>query len=122
MELHDIFPEVPIVEYSLYSFLALCLLGLVLLYMLYKVVKNRRKKLQPLHILEHYNASDAKQTAHQVGYYGKELAKGEAQKQSLALLEEKLERYKYLKTSQSLSPELQKELAQFIHSIRHKNV
>jgi len=122
MELHDIFPEVPIVEYSLYSFLALCLLGLVLLSVLYRVVKNRRKKLQPLHILKRYNPNDAKQTAQQISYYGKQLAKSEAQKQNLALLEEKLERYKYLKTSQPLSATLQEEIKQFIHSIRHKNV
>jgi len=122
MELHDIFPEVPIVEYSLYTFLALCLVGLALLYFLYKVLKNRRKKLQPLHILEHYNPNDAKQTAHQVSYYGKQLAKNEAQKQRLASLEAKLESYKYLKTSQSLSSELQEEIEIFLKSIRHKNV
>ena len=122
MELHDIFPEVPIVEYSLYSFLALCLLGLVLLYVLYRVVKNRRKKLQPLHILERYNANDAKQTAQQVSYYGKHLAKSEIQKQSLASLEAKLEHYKYLKTSELLSTELQKEIEKFIASIKGKDV
>jgi len=122
MELHDIFPEVPIVEYSLYSFLALCLLGLVLLYVLYCVLKNRRKKLQPLHILERYNANDAKQTAQQISYYGKKLAKSEAQKQNLASLEVKLEHYKYLKTSEPLSTELQEEIEIFLKSIRHKNV
>ena len=122
MELHDIFPEVPIVEYSLYTFLALCLVGLALLYFLYKVLKNRRKKLQPLHILEHYNTNDAKQTAHQVSYYGKQLSKSEAQKQSLALLEEKLEHYKYLKISEPLSTELQEEIERFIASLKGKDV
>jgi len=122
MELHDIFPEVPIVEYSLYSFLALCLLGLVLLYVLYRVLKNRRKKLQPLHILEHYNANDAKQTAQQVSYYGKQLAKSEAQKQSLTVLEAKLEHYKYLKTSEPLSTALQEEIERFIDSLKGKDV
>jgi hypothetical protein len=122
MELHDIFPEVPIVEYSLYTFLALCLVGLTLLTLLYKLIKNRRKKLHPLHILEHYNPNDAKQTAHQISYYGKELAKSEAQKQYLAILEEKLDAFKYLKTSQPLGSELQKDVEKFIHSIRHKHV
>ena len=122
MELHDIFPEVPIVEYSLYLFLALSLVGLVLLYFLYKVLKNRRKKLQPLHILEHYNPNDAKQTAHQVSYYGKCLAKSEAQKQSLTILNSKLEHYKYLKISEPLNTELQEEITQFIHSIKGKDV
>jgi hypothetical protein len=121
MELHDIFPEVPIVEYSLYSFLALCLLGLVLLYVLYCVLKNRRKKLQPLHILEHYNANDAKQTAQQISYYGKKLAKSEVQKQSLTTLEAKLEHYKYLKTSEPLSTEVQKEIERFIATLKGKN-
>jgi len=122
MELHDIFPEVPIIEYSLYSFLALCLVGLALLCFLYRVLKNRRKKLQPLHILEHYNTNDAKQTAHQVSYYGKQLSKSEAQKQSLALLEEKLEHYKYLKISEPLSTELQEEIERFIASLKGKDV
>jgi len=122
MELHDIFPEVPIVEYSLYIFLTFCLIGIVLLTLLYKFLKNRRKKIQPLHILKRYNTNDAKQTAQQISYYGKELAKSETQKQSLVLLEEKLERYKYLKTSEPLSTEMQEEIKQFIHSIRHKNV
>jgi len=120
MELHDIFPEVPIVEYSLYTFLALCLVGLALLYFLYRVLKNRSKKLQPLHILEHYNSNDAKQTAHQVSYYGKQLAKNEAHKQHLASLEAKLKSYKYLKTSPSLSSELQKEIEKLIDSIKDK--
>ena len=122
MELHDIFPEIPIVEYSLYSFLTLCLVGLTLLTLLYKVLKIRRKKLQPLHILERYNANDAKQTAQKISYYGKELAKSEAQKQYLVSLEEKLDKYKYLKISQSLSTELQKEIERFIDSLKGKNV
>jgi len=122
MELHDIFPEVPIVEYSLYSFLALCLVGLALLYFLYKVLKNRRKKLQPLHILEHYNPNDAKQTAQQISYYGKQLAKSEIQKQNLTVLEAKLEHYKYLKTSEPLSTALQEEIERFIDSLKGKDV
>ena len=122
MELHDIFPEVPIVEYSLYPFLALCLVGLALLTLLYRVLKNRRKKMHPLHILEQHNPNDAKQTAHQVSYYGKQLAKSETQKQNLTSLEKKLESYKYLKISPSLSTELQEEIEIFIQSIRHKNV
>jgi hypothetical protein len=122
MKLHDIFPEVSIVEYSLYTFLALCLVGLTLLTLLCKLLKNRRKKRHPLHILEHYNPNDAKQTAHQVSYYGKELAKSEAQKQYLAILEEKLDAFKYLETSQPLGSELQKDVEKFIHSIRHKHV
>jgi len=122
MELHDIFPEVTIVEYSLYTFLALCLVGLALLYFLYIVLKNRRKKLQPLHILEHYNPNDAKQTAQQISYYGKQLAKSEAQKQHLISLEVKLEHYKYLKTSEPLSTALQEEIEQFIDSLKGKDV
>ena len=122
MELHDIFPEVPIVEYSLYSFLAMCLVGLALLYFLYRVLKNRRKKIHPLYILEHYNPNDAKQIAHQISYYGKQLAKSKVQKQHLALLEEKLERYKYLKISEPLNTELQDEIEIFLKSIRHKHV
>jgi hypothetical protein len=89
---------------------------------LYRVLKNRRKKLQPLHILERYNANDAKQTAQQVSYYGKQLAKSDAQKQRLASLEAKLEHYKYLKTSEPLSTGLQKEIETFLKSIRHKHV
>jgi len=122
MELHDIFPEVPIVEYSLYTFLTLCVLGLVLLSMLYRILKKRRKKLQPLHILEHYNPNNAKQTAQQVSYYGKQLAKSETQKQYLISLEAKLEHYKYLKTSEPLSTALQEEIERFIDSIKGKNV
>jgi len=122
MELHDIFPEVPIVEYSMYSFLALCLLGLILLYVLYSVLKNRRKKLHPLHILERYNANDAKQTAQQISYYGKQLAIGKAQKQNLAALEAKLEHYKYLKTSEPLSTALQEEIEKFIRILKGKDV
>ena len=122
MELHDIFPEVAIVEYSLYTFLTLCLLGFISLYMLYKVLKNRRKKMHPLHILEHYNPNDAKQTAHQVSYYGKQLVKSEAHKQTLASLEAKLKNYKYLKTSEPLNTQLQEEIEQFIHTLKGKNV
>jgi len=122
MELHDIFPEVPIVEYSLYTFLALCLVGLALFILLYKILKNRRKKVHPLRILERYNPNDAKQTAQQVSYYGKQLAKSETQKQTLSSLEAKLQHYKYLKTSEPLSDELQKKIEKFIASIKGKDV
>ena len=122
MELHDIFPEVPIVEYSLYSFLAMCLVGLALLSLLCRVLRSRRKKMHPLHIFEHYNPNDAKQTAHQVSYYGKQLTKSEAHKQNLASLEVKLENYKYLKTSEPLNTELQEEIERFIHTLKGKDV
>jgi hypothetical protein len=122
MQLHDIFPKVPIEEYSFYSFLAVILGGLALIYLLYRVFKHRQKKMHPLHILEHYNPNDAKKTAHQLSYYGKKLAKSEVQKQHLFTLEKKLTTYKYLKTSHPLSNELQKEIELFLNSIRHKDV
>jgi len=122
MQLHDIFPEVPNVEYSFYIFLAINLVGFALLYFLYKVLKNRQNKLHPLDILKHYNPDDAKQTAYQISYYGKQLATNETQKQHLSQLEEKLDSYKYLKTSQSLSKEEQEEIEKFIHTIKGKNV
>jgi hypothetical protein len=122
MKLHDIFLEVPIVEYSLYIFLVLSLTGIVLLYLLYRIFKNRRNKIHPLHILKHYNPSDAKQTAYQVSYYGKQVAKSKTQKRYLAKLEEKLDGYKYLKISQALSTELQEEIDIFLNSLKQKNV
>jgi len=122
MQLHDIFPEVPNVEYSFYIFLAINLVGFALLYFLYKVLRNRQNKLHPLDILEQYNPDDAKQTAYQISYYGKELATSETQKQHLAQLEKELVAYKYLKTSQALSKEEKEEIEKFIHTIKGKNV
>jgi len=122
MELHDIFPEVPIVEYSLYSFIAMGLLGLILLSIFYLLWIRRRKKIQPLHILEHYNPNDAKQTTHQVSYYGKKLAKSVTQKQHLATLEKKLDKYKYLHTSEVLTKALEDEIEIFIQVLKGKDV
>ena len=122
MELHDIFPKVPNSEYSFYIFLAINLVGFALLYFLYKILRTRQNKLHPLHILEHYNPDDGKQTAYQISYYGKQLATSKTQKQHLAQLEEKLAVYKYLKISQSLSKEEQEEIEKFIHTIKGKNV
>jgi hypothetical protein len=122
MKLHDIFPEVPIVEYSLYAFMGVTLLGLGFLYFFYRLFIHKQKRIHSLQILEQYNPKDAKYTAYQISYYGKKLAKNEIQKKYLTSLELKLNHYKYLQTSSTLSQSLQKEIEIFIQLLKGKHV
>ncbi len=122
MELHDIFPTVEIVEYSFYLFLAISIGSIPLLYVAYRLWKNKPKSTSYyLHIIESTLHSDAKQTAYRLEYYDKYIVKTAYQKEKLTTLTEELKPFKYLPDGTSFPKETEEKLQVFLQSIRQEN-
>ena len=123
MELHDIFPAVEIVEYSFYLFLFL-LIGLVtLLYLAYRVWKNKPKgTAYYLNTIESALHSDAKQTTYRLGYYDKYIVKTPQQQERLTTLTETLKPFKYVPDGTLFPEETEEKLKAFLQNIRQENV
>ena len=124
MTLHDIFPAVAIVEYSLYCFILLCIvvsLGLWCLRRLYLKHKKRTRSYY-ISLLAQSTEDDAKQIAYKFAYYGKRVVRTFTQKEELEKLLALLEPYKYQENPPPLDAHTQKQLAHFLEVLRHKNV
>ena len=123
MELHDIFPPIAPVEYSLYRFITIWLILLALLYILFKVWKRKKKGIKYyLQILEQYPQEDAKTTAYKLHYYGEKIIKTDTQKKDLQALIIKLTPYKYEKEGTTLPLEIKEQLDHFFAQLRQENV
>lgn len=124
MQLHDIFPAVKIVDYSLYWLLLYLMLGAIGLSLLWRYLKRYKRKGIPyyLNILEHFDTTPAKQVAYKIEYYGTQLVKTEAQTQTLHRLIAKLTPYKYLQDDVKLPETISNELRDFLQTIRRENV
>jgi len=124
MNLHDIFPAVDIVEYSLYYLMLFCLMGVVILWYLLRYLIKHKKKTRSYYIslLEKSTRDDAKQLAHKVAYYGNRVVRTSEQKKKLEALLVELEPYKYKENLSKLETDTQKQLIDFLHTLRHKNV
>lgn len=124
MTLHDIFPTEAIVEYSLYTFILLCIvisLGFWHLWRLY--LKNqKRTRSYYISLLAQSQKDNAKQIAYKFAYYGKRVVRTSTQKEELEKLLALLEPYKYQENPPSLDTHTQKQLAHFLESLRYKNV
>jgi len=124
MTLHDIFPSVEIVEYSLYYFILLSLLLMVGLWYLGVFYRKHKKRTRGYYItlLEKSIEGNAKHTTHKFTYYGKRVVRTEEQKEKLLQLLEMLEPFKYQQGLPSLDAETKRELTDFLQRLRHKNV
>ena len=123
MEMHDIFPAVEIVDHSFYLFLSLLIGLLALLYLTYRVWKNKPKgTAYYLHIIESAMHSDAKQTAYRLEYYGNYIAKTPQQQERLATLTEALKPFKYVPDGMLFPVETEEKLKAFLQNIRQENV
>ncbi|HFQ62546.1 MAG TPA: hypothetical protein ENK39_09655 [Epsilonproteobacteria bacterium] len=123
MELHDIFPAVEIVEHSFYLFLSLFIGLVALLYLAYKVWKNKPKGPDYyLNIIESALHSDAKQTAYKLEYYGNYIVKTPQQQEELTTLLEALKPFKYVPDSTLFPEETEEKLKAFLQNIRQENV
>ncbi len=106
LKLHDIKPLVPIEDYSLYYFLALSFIAVLLLagivYLLLKWLKQRKKenlRKRDLEILRSIDLrSDPKKAAYMLTKYGATFKDDDARhKEMYENMLEKLQRYKYKK-------------------------
>jgi hypothetical protein len=111
MELHDIFPMVEIVEYSLYYLLSTVLATFLFFYFLYSFkTKKRKNKTYYLRILLRYPKDNAKYTAYLFSYYGKYIAKEETKKVVLSDINQSLENFKYSHDYQNVPLSIQEKI------------
>ena len=124
MILHDIFPAVTIVEYSLYTFILLCIAILLGVWYLWRLYLKNKKRTRSYYIslLSQSKEDDVKQIAYKFAYYGKRVARTSMQKEELLKLLALLEPFKYQENPPPLDTHMQKQLANFLEALRHKNV
>ncbi len=105
IELHDIKPLLEIEEYSLYYFLGVSFLALLMacgiVYLIYRYIKNKNRfniKKEHLKALNSIDFSDAKKAAYDVTFYGATF-KDDSQrhKEMYENLVSRLQDYKYKK-------------------------
>lgn len=122
MKLHDIFPTVEIVEYSLYTLLALSFLILLLLYFSYTLLyKHKRKNISSFQILKHYPKDNAKKTAYLFSHYGKDVIKNEEQALLLSKINAKVSDFKFTKGFQDVPPDMKLDIDYFLTIVKSKN-
>jgi len=121
MTLHDIFPTVEIVEYSLYYFILLFLLALAILWYLvgFYLKHTKRSRNYYITLLEKSINESAKHTAHKFTYYGNHVVRTAAQKEKLLQLLEMLEPYKYQQSLDACDTSTKKNLTNFLQTLRH---
>jgi hypothetical protein len=111
--LHDIKPLLEIEEYSLYYFLGVSLLLLLLacgtLYLIYKYIKNKNRfnlKKEHLRLLNSIDLSDAKRAAYDITFYGSSF-KDDSQRhhEMYENLVSRLQKYKYKKEVEPIDEE-----------------
>jgi N-acetyl-anhydromuramyl-L-alanine amidase AmpD len=105
LKLHDIKPLVVIDDYSLYYFLAVSFIALVIIsgaaYLIWKWLKSRKKeniRKKHLKILKNVSFKDAKKAAYMLTKYGATFKDDDTRhKEMYANMLEKLAQYKYKK-------------------------
>ena len=124
MTLHDIFPAVEIVEYSLYYFILLCIAILLGFWYLWRLYLKNKKRTRSYYIslLAQSREDDTKQIAYKFAYYGKRVVRTATQKEELMKLLALLEPFKYQESPPPLDTHMQKQLANFLEALRQKNV
>jgi len=103
--IHDIKPLIEIQEYSLYYFIVITIVAILLLlgviYLAFRWYKNRQKfniRAEHYKLLKNVDFSDSKKAAYDITYYGATF-KDDSQRHERAYADmlEKLEKYKYKK-------------------------
>ena len=123
MELHDIFPAVEIVEYSFYLFVAISIGSIPLLYVAYKLWRNKPKSTDYyVNIIESTLHTDAKQTTYRLEYYAKYIVKTPYQQEKLTTLTEELKPFKYVPDGTLFPNSTKEKLKAFLQNIRQENV
>lgn len=123
MILHDIFPTVKIVEYSLYYFLALLLLCIVALWYLVSWYIKHKKKTRGYYItlLENSLEDNPKHIAYKLSYYGQRIVRTPQQEEKLHILLAALEPIKYQRQTTTLDGHTRELLVDFLKILRHKD-
>ncbi len=119
--IHDIKPLLPIPEISIYLFITLIAVGMLVLtaclvYLWRWWIRNRRvdPRIAWLRNLERMDFDDPKRSAYLMTRYGRMLAEDKRRQEILSQLLSRLERYKYKKSVPPLDEETKRYMKLFI--------
>lgn len=123
--LHDIKPLIDIPDNSLYYFIALVAIALiivfVLIYFIVKFIKNKNKfniRVEHLKLLNEINQDDPKKAAYDLTYYGATFKNDTPELlQQYSSLYENLDAYKYRKYVDSFDKKTMETIEEYIGSI-----
>ncbi|MBN2825487.1 MAG: hypothetical protein JXQ76_09200 [Campylobacterales bacterium] len=123
-ELRDIKPLVDIPDSSIYIYMGLIALGVVLgLLLLYLIIRKllslrkanmRKSYIQKLHAIDF---KDSKKSAYDATYYGRLVAQSDREKEIFSQLLPYLEPYKYRKVVDKIDSDTQKQFNLFLQVI-----
>lgn len=126
--IHDIFPLVDVLDNSAYIFISLLFAGILsaifvmrTLYKKFRVHKISREK-KYIEILNNCDFKNVKQSAYQISYYGRLLAKTDKEKEALKEIVSALSLHKYKKGIPEISEEIIEQFHMFLTTIEHRYV
>lgn len=126
--IHDIFPLVDVPDNSAYIFISLLFAGILsaifvmrTLYKKFRVQKISREK-KYIEILNNCDFKNVKQSAYQISYYGRLLAKTDKEKEALKEIVSALSLHKYKKVIPEISEEIIEQFHMFLTTIEHRYV
>lgn len=120
IQLHDIKDLLEINDNSFFLFIAIILIGIILilslLFFIIKFLKNKQDNIKK----EYYNElqmldfSNAKEAAYSITKYGRILANSNREKKVIEELIEELEKYKYKKEVNEIDKNIKAKLSNFL--------
>lgn len=123
IKIHDIKPLAQINDFSLYIYMLLWILGILLLFiivfLIYKFFKNRsnNKRKAYYKILENLDLNDSKISAYTITKYARLLVRNEREVKLYEELNEELEAFKYKKEVGPLSDNVKIHFGRFMDTI-----
>ncbi|WP_457564979.1 hypothetical protein [Caminibacter sp.] len=117
LPLRDIKPNVEIIDYGWWFFVVfLVILSIVLLFLIYKWLKNRKKN-PALIMLKNLDFSNSKKTAYIFSKYAKEFV-NETNKELFEEIEKKLVKFKYKPDVPEMDEKLIEKIKAFIRTLK----
>ena len=118
LPLRDIKPNVLIIDYEWWAFIAfLVILTILLIFFIYRFLKNRKKENKALIILKNLDFTDSKKTAYEFSRYAREFI-NEKNKDQFDEIVKKLNRFKYKPDVPPIDKDLENEIKNFIRNIK----
>ena len=123
IKIHDIKSLVDIPDFSIYIFILLIvissLLVLSLIFLIYKMLKNRKKDTRKKYykLLKNLDLKDSKKSAYLITKYARVLAVSQREKKLLEELTEELDKYKYKKDVDDFDENIKIVLSRFMDSV-----
>ena len=118
LPLKDIKPNVAIIDYEWWAFVIfVSLMFLLLIYFIYKYIKNKAKKNENLAKLQSLDFNNSKKVAYEFTKLAKEFV-NETNKDLFEEIEKELINYKYKPEVPALDKKLEEKIKNFIKAIK----